>query len=357
MLVQKIKRIRRTISLVKRASAELRGQTSKSGIRQFAEIVFLKLRGYDKTDYYSLKMYERSLFDSEFMGIREFLELHRRLNPRHTSQVEFNKWVFEKYFRALGIPTPRCLGLFQAEFGYWGDLRPLRTSKDLIAFLADHDQPIVFKPVSEGGGGRGVIVVERFQSATKRVLRTSGLEMSIEELMSHLDQETDGWIIQEKVLQHPDLSRLHSSSVNSLRVVTLRADAGEIVVLGAVLRIGVGLLEIDNTSGGGLVSTVALETGECGAGTNRLKSVSHDLHPDTGARIKGFTVPHWDEVKATAVRAHGFLPFPRTFGWDIAITESGPTLLETNGTYFHNGIQRDGKSLKNSIFTRTASRL
>jgi hypothetical protein len=52
--------------------------------------------------------------------------------------------------------------------------------------------------------------------------------------------------------------------------------------------------------------------------------------PGTGRRFTGFQLPHWAEVRQLALRAAAAFPWTRTIGWDIAISDRGPVLLEGN---------------------------
>src|SRR3546814_8096170 len=65
-------------------------------------------------------------------------------------------------------------------------------------------------------------------------------------------------------------------------------------------------------------SDIDLETGVCRAATSRFSIRTTVAHPDSGCRIEGLALPYWDLVKASAVKAHRFLPFARSLGWDIA---------------------------------------
>jgi glutathione synthase/RimK-type ligase-like ATP-grasp enzyme len=57
------------------------------------------------------------------------------------------------------------------------------------------------------------------------------------------------------------------------------------------------------------------------------------VHPDTGNVIEGFRIPMWAEVVELLERGQRSLPDLRTLGWDIAVTDDGPLIVETNATY------------------------
>src|SRR3546814_7208320 len=97
-------------------------------------------------------------------------------------------------------------------------------------------------------------------------------------------------------------------------------------------------------------SDLDLETGVCRAATSRFSIRTTVAHPDSGCRIEGLALPYWDLVKASAVKAHRFLPFARSLGWDIAFGIEGPIILEVNGSWYYNRVQMTGRSLWETEF-------
>ena len=58
--------------------------------------------------------------------------------------------------------------------------------------------------------------------------------------------------------------------------------------------------------------------------------VPAERHPDSGAVIEGFALPHWEAARALALRAHDAARAVPAFGWDVALTPDGPVLIEGN---------------------------
>jgi hypothetical protein len=119
--------------------------------------------------------------------------------------------------------------------------------------------------------------------------------------------------------------------------VTLVEGAGEVAVLTADMRVAVTAGPTDNfrsgRSGNG-VAPVDLATGLLGPlrlpRADRCGFVRSPRAPGTGALVEGLRVPHWDAAAALVRRAAPhFLP-ARTLGWDVALTEAGPVIVETN---------------------------
>jgi len=53
-------------------------------------------------------------------------------------------------------------------------------------------------------------------------------------------------------------------------------------------------------------------------------------HPDSGAPIAGFVIPRFQETLEVALAAQSAFPEVPSVGWDVAITDDGPLLLEAN---------------------------
>jgi glutathione synthase/RimK-type ligase-like ATP-grasp enzyme len=68
-----------------------------------------------------------------------------------------------------------------------------------------------------------------------------------------------------------------------------------------------------------------------------------DTHPDTGAKIVGRKLPLWEETKALAVQAHRAFADRVLVGWDIAIANEGPVVVEGNSSPDLDITQRFGE--------------
>ncbi|MBJ6911663.1 hypothetical protein JG661_20565, partial [Vibrio cholerae] len=56
-------------------------------------------------------------------------------------------------------------------------------------------------------------------------------------------------------------------------------------------------------------------------------------HPDTQICFSGLTIPYWNDIIDIVKKAALELPKLRSLGWDVALTENGPILLEVNRDY------------------------
>jgi hypothetical protein len=56
-----------------------------------------------------------------------------------------------------------------------------------------------------------------------------------------------------------------------------------------------------------------------------------DSHPKTGTRFAGLKFPKWDEMRATVMQGTAAVPTCHFQGWDVALTDRGPVLVELEG--------------------------
>lgn len=349
MWSEQIRRRKEAIRLVRTVGAEVSTEFGKSQLRQLFEIASLGLRGFSASDYYVLNLYRDPSLARKYMNRRQYDAVRRKWNPPQQGIFEFNKWIFGNYCIAVGIPTPRCYGVFHYQSGVTVDGLPLRDVEDLCALMDRIGGLLVCKPIA-GRHGNDVMVFDHFDPGSRALTRANGQKIQLEDVYRILVRKDFPWLLQEKVRQHRALLELHEASVNTARVITLLGLDGKVEVLGAVLRIGIGSAEIDNTSGGGIAASIDLKSGICGSAMSESTIRRMARHPDSGRQVEGFIVPYWDRMKEVAVSAHQRLPFARSLGWDVAFGEDGPVILEVNGTWYPNHLQMAGKSLWETAF-------
>lgn len=138
-------------------------------------------------------------------------------------------------------------------------------------------------------------------------------------------------LVEEFVQQHSILNTLSSSAVNTVRIITQLDKYDNVKILGCRLRISVKS-NVDNFAAGNLAAAVdentGIVTGE--AVYSDIYKSDQSVHPVSKVKIKGFTIPFWNETIDLAKKAALLYTQNRSIGWDIVITEKGPGLIEGN---------------------------
>lgn len=137
-------------------------------------------------------------------------------------------------------------------------------------------------------------------------------------------------VIEDNIVQHPAVRKLYPNAVNSLRIITLLDSQQVPHCLYAVQKMGLNGSIIDNNC---LFTPVDLETGEilypAHAG-DTPKGIIYTEHPNTHVHLQGYTIPFVKEAVEMCLKAALVVPQIRYVGWDVAITEDGPELIEGN---------------------------
>lgn len=132
-------------------------------------------------------------------------------------------------------------------------------------------------------------------------------------------------IIEELIKQNQVMAELHEESVNTIRIMTYKGR-----VIAAILRMGVGKSEIDNASSGGIYAAVDIKTGIVVSHALNYKGEKYIYHPTTQTIIPGFQIPMWNECLNYVKEGAKLIKGVPLVGWDIAVTDDGPTLVEVN---------------------------
>ena len=190
------------------------------------------------------------------------------------------------------------------------DLREI--NKKEFADFCKSKKSIVGK-VLDSCGGKGVEIYDIDNNA----------DTLYEELLAKKQ-----FLVEETIVQNSTMNRLYSGSVNTLRIISFLKDNGEVVILNTVLRIGNGG-KVDNFSSGGMYTFVSPK------GVILLPAIDekgniYTYHPLTNTKIVDFKIPQFDKVLQFVKKIAKVVPEMRYIGWDIAIGENGPVLIEGN---------------------------
>lgn len=128
------------------------------------------------------------------------------------------------------------------------------------------------------------------------------------------------YLLEETLTQCKEMEEFNDTSINTLRIVTIRRADGKAEVVGGLVRVGRKGRIADNFHHMGIAAFLD----PCGivSATGIDKDYErHIVHPDSGKKIVGFQVPIWDQVVDTVCKAAQVVPDIRYIGWDVVITQ------------------------------------
>lgn len=143
-------------------------------------------------------------------------------------------------------------------------------------------------------------------------------------------------VVEEVVVNHPDTAAVYPNSLNTIRIITIIDDQGNIHVPLAAQKFGNGgnFTDIGDLSDvNGMYTPVNIETGVIEMPLHdgyTIYDILYTEHPATGYKFEGFKIPYFQECKALAAEAAKRVPQVRYVGWDVAVTPNGPVMIEGN---------------------------
>ena len=250
---------------------------------------------YFRGDYIHLNSAERDTF----VTAKKFYKLIHYLNNDYYKVILDDKLVFNRYFK---------------EFLH-RDYLNLREAglEEFLAFL--DGKQVVFAKMPIGEGGHGVKRIDLAAAADKRAL--------YDELIA-----TGYLLLEEAIVQCEAVNRLNPHVVNSFRVVTLRKQNGEIVVLRNAFRINQ-----DTANVIGCTNDLYFSMGEDGRIDSNViddYGTIYETHPLTGTAFKDVVIPDVKAAFELCREAARRIPQERYIGWDVAFSVNGPVIVEGN---------------------------
>lgn len=342
MIASALAKIKRFTEMRSRIlSAARRYDTPASlALARFAHFYFLGR--FSPTEIFLLGLLDGALDSSQlarFVSKQRMLEAQLAVNPREFFDRTEDKFCFALFCAQHGLATPRILATLGVRPSIANSPEHLQGPADLLRLLQQTSATgFILKP-TRGVHGRGILRLHRNE---RRVCDDRGRILSVRDIDMHLrSADYESWLLQELLLPHPMLSALSGTThVQTFRVVTMLDHRGEAQIAAAWLRLIGGAAGFDNFNfgaSGNLLAIIDISSGRIlrmlAASEDGFGLVEIAVHPKTQRSFSSLFLPEWQEVKALAsAAAEAFAPLV-TIGWDIALTDRGPVLIEGNVTW------------------------
>ena len=280
--------------------------------------------------YYVLGIDVKGVNYDDYLTYTQFIDRICKLNrpqPLNYICLLRDKTLFAMIGKEWGMPVVSEVAHLSG-----GRITGLENSS-IIDLILEHKH-LFIKPV-DGQKGEDIFSLD-FKDGE---LFSNGKKISIDEFVNYIEQlsKQKDFIVQKKLRQHPLVSALHESSINTLRVVTINhthsSNPNDVVLVGCELRVGCGDSFTDNISAGGIKIEVNNEGKLCKYGFYRAPFGTKTLqHPDSGIVFENYPLPFYSEIIDLCKSFHAKLKGIHLIGWDVAITDKGPVFIEGNDT-------------------------
>jgi hypothetical protein len=254
-------------------------------------------------------------YGNNYQSYQKSKLIRNKVQPREYAILFDDKEICERLCREIGVKTPNTYGTISTNDNY----------KDKIKnwLQISPSQTLFIKPIL-GAGGKGICIAKNIHNNAS-ILTKEGL-IALDDF-----NLVDRAIVQDLVNQDKRLSVFSSTSVNTMRVVTMYTKRGEIIILAAIFRSAVGESYIDNVCAGGIGVGIECETGRLMKYGYDYKGSRYAMHPTSKIIFDGFMIPEWTRIVDISLRVQKSFPCYRLLGMDVALDESGdPVLIEIN---------------------------
>ena len=289
--------------------------------------------GFDRVEMTREKMEEYIVPFTSFMLRVDYLNSN---NPYYDDfmgkmtcrVINQDKFYFYLFLSRCGVPTPKVFcfvkdrKILYVDEGFKVDRsKPIRSQ--LAEFLSN-DMDVFAKP-SDGMMGQGV-----FRLCVKNSIPfVDGVKHKIDDLIDML--LSADYIIEETIIQDKKMAALCSTSVNTIRLQTVMDKEGNVIPIGAMVRIGREGSSVDNWAKGGVIVGIKDDGKLKEVGFLKPKyGTTIKEHPDNHLVFKDYEIPFYHEAVNKAVELHSIMYRSHSIGWDIAITKDGPVFIEGN---------------------------
>lgn len=339
---------------IKRALTRLSQIKGESGKRNLTII----------KDYYSLHrkiqitFYEYFKFEFEKQPVKfrdtflseknksKYLEI---LNPRKYYILARNKYLTHLFLESAGIPKPALICYYDPAckieniiIGY--------NYNSVLKILKEKNIDACIIKTTETSHGEGVMLIESidYKNNSCHLYSFTGKVIELSRILKN-----EPLVFESVIEQTGQFKKFNFSSVNTIRFMTILRPSGEAEIIAAFLRIGRNGACVDNAgSGGNIDAAVDIETGEIHSaiqfdGWRRISPLTN--HPDNGTLLDGIIIENWPDIKKRVLQFQQAMPFLKAIGWDIAITDKGPVVIEINDFWDETGQLFIGKGWKQEI--------
>lgn len=285
-----------------------------------------------KDEYRKYRFYDSDeTFIESFLPFGTAWNLWKILNPQEYACIARDKYLTHCLLGNANIPKSELYLYYNPQ---------LATNTSDIAYnysgvvdILKHKEvkQCVIKVSQDSAHGHGVIVCyDILFEGDKCLLKR--FDETLIELRSILANEP--LLFESLVIQNRQFASFNASSVNTIRMMTALYPDNSVKLYAAFIKIGRSGSDVDNAGSGGNVDcAIDTTTGRLYNALefnswDEIKKITH--HPDSNTQIEGCYIENWTDIVKDVCDYQARIPQLKVIGWDIAVTDNGPIVIEMN---------------------------
>lgn len=317
----------------------------------FDYIHLYRTKGLSREEYYEFEFEKREDdFKNSFLGLNEQRFYLDYLNPIKYYSLSRNKYLAHRILENTGVRKSELYCYYEPEGRVFDSNEIGSNVADILRILKAKDVKQCVIKDTENSHGEGVIVAKEIEYLNDdcRFIYFNGKSALLSEVLGKHPLIFEGLI-----KQTAQFASFNASSVNTVRFMTTLMPNGEAKVIATFIKIGRAGSCVDNAGAGGNVDVcIDTETGEIKYaiqydGWHKISEI--EKHPDSGTQLNGVVIENWEQIKAEVIRFQQAMPWCKAAGWDIAITDEGPLVIEVNDFWDRTGQYFIRRGWRNEI--------
>lgn len=264
-----------------------------------------------------------------------FLRFQEKINPASHRYLTEDKIAFHHYCTKNNLSVPELVAVFDPNGqSYWENGQKIGTESDLLNGLSFYPFDIIVKPACSCHG-EGVFALD-FVDGKHCLASNPNLPLS-DTFKKAIGKNPDQYILQKRLYSHQALAGLTGNTVlQSLRLITYLDENNQPQLMIRKIKFPKQGSLIDNFAWGINEGRLCL-IDQHGVIEKTVKYshakrglVWHDHVEDVNGQKVKFKIPFWEQCVALVLDAQKVFAPLRTIGWDVAVTDDGPYLIEGN---------------------------
>lgn len=305
----------------------------------------------------TLGEYHKYQFDSQpdsfkksFLGRNEQRFYLDYLNPKKYYVLARNKYLTHLLLDEYAIAKAKLYCYYNPEGRYNSQKRTSNDISSTIAILKEAGVSSCVIKATEDSHGNNVFAVTNISYTESDAVLTlsDSTTIGLSSILCHT-----ALVFEEIIHQTEQFNRFNQSSVNTVRLITCLYPDSEAKVVAAFIKIGRNGAFVDNAGSGGNVDAgVDVETGLIYNPiifSSFRNTTKIEKHPDSKCQLNNVVIENWEHICKEVCKFQQAIPFLKAIGWDIAITDDGPKVIEMNDFWDTTGQLFIGKGWREQI--------
>ena len=288
------------------------------------------------SEYFLYRLYDDNRFPGDikktFLGTDRLAQVLSALNMPWP-EIANDKPTLTALLRGHDLPIPDTQAMRHKDRTFPSAIS-LRNRSDVERFLRKQaDYPLFGKPTNKMCS-LGVANIERYDRKTDCIVTKRGRSVPIGEFAEEVEKYAEGgYLFQTRLAPHPEIVDVVGDQISTVRMFVLVDENGP-VLLRAAWKIPSGESVADNFwRAGNMLGGLDVATGKIVRVLRRTPTGTEvvEAHPKTGTAFNGLVFPEWDQMREIVMQGSAAVPSCHFQGWDVALTDKGPVLVELEG--------------------------